>query len=331
MQRTTSLGGAWLAAGLVVLLATAGCMVRPRAVPEPPPADREIEQLNRDIALAAGQATKDYTVGAEDLLEVTLFDIEEENGEPRKIETRVSQTGYITLPLVGMVKVIGLTPIELEQKLHERYRRYIRDPQITVLVKEYRSYRVSVVGFVEKPGVFEISGQKTLLEVLAMAGGLNPEAGKTIQVTRRTPQGLHTYFIDLDRLSRQGDVRLNLPMQPGDVVNVPKAGVYYVEGSVKKPGAYKLRDDMTVTQALAAAGGPDERLARVGGMTLFRRMPNGERKAIHIDIAAIRAGKARDVKVADNDVIVVPMSGLKYVVDRFIGSVGMGLSFPVLY
>jgi len=311
-------------------LLASGCFARrqpqiPQAASEP----NEIAALNRQIAQAASSTPKrDYTIGAEDLLEITLYDIQSADGEPRVLKARVSASGNIVLPLVGQVKAAGLTTAGLEQRLREKFKRYIRDPQLTVFVKEYRSYRVSVVGYVEKPGVLRISGQKSLLEVIAMAGGLDKEAGKTVQLTRKTKSGVKTVVIDLDRLSRQGDLALNLTMAPGDVVTVPKAGVFYVVGSVKKPGAYPLLEPVTVTQALATAGGPDPKLAKTKGTKVFRRLPNGERKAIPVDLAAIRAGKAEDFMIQENDVIVVPMSQVKFVVDRFIGSIGMGLAIP---
>jgi protein involved in polysaccharide export with SLBB domain len=112
-------------------------------------------------------------------------------------------------------------------------------------------------------------------------------------------------------------------------VNVPKAGVVYVQGSVKKPGAYRLRDAMTLTQAISAAGGPDEKLANTGGTRLFRRGPNGERQEVPIDMGAIDRGRIEDTMLLENDIVVVPMSLPRYVVDRFIGGVGMGLSVPI--
>jgi polysaccharide export outer membrane protein len=291
-----------------------------------PEANPEVAGLNRDIALAAGRSkptASDYKIGPDDLLEVTLFDIEGKNGEPRAVATRVSQSGTVTLPLVGSVAVGSQTAVAAEATLKERYRRFIHDPQVTVFIKEYRSYRVSVVGYVEKPGVYEVTGQRSLLEVLAMAGGLNARAGKTLQISRGGEDKLESVVVDLDRLSREGDMRLNLAMMPGDVVNVPKAGVVYVQGSVKKPGAYRLRETMTVSQAIGAAGGPDDKLAKRDAVRLFRRSPQGERIELPVNM------EQADVQLVENDIVVVPMSMPRYVVDRFIGGVGMGLSVPL--
>ncbi len=295
----------------------------PAAQAEPNP---EVAGLNRDIARAASRGSSgasDYKIGADDLVQVTLFDIEGKDGAPRQIDTRVSQSGTVTLPLIGTVNVGGQTAVAAEATLKERYHKYIHDPQVTVFIKEYRSYRVSVVGYVEKPGVYEVSGQRSLLEVLAMAGGLNDKAGKTLQISRGGEDKLDTIVVDLDRLSREGDMRLNLAMMPGDVVNVPKAGVVYVQGSVKKPGAYKIRETMTVSQAIGEAGGPDDKLAKRNTVRLFRRSPQGERIEVPVDL------DHGDVQVVENDIVVVPMSMPRYVVDRFIGGVGMGLSVPI--
>jgi polysaccharide export outer membrane protein len=327
----SSRDGAAVAA--LLLLAAVACGTRRVVNQTPATTDTGVQALNREIALAAtgteARRPPDYRIGADDLLEVTLFDVEGRNGEPRQVDVRVAQSGVVTLPLVGQVEVGGQTAAGAEAALREHYRRYIRDPQIAVFVKEYRSYRVSVVGYVAKPGVFDVSGERTLLEVLALAGGLNERAGKTVQISRRHPDRIETLLVDLDRLAHEGDPTLNLTMMPGDVVNVPKAGVVYVQGSVKKPGAYRLRDAMTVTQAISAAGGPDEKLANAGGTRLFRRGPNGERQEVDIDMGAINSGKVEDTMLVENDILVVPMSLPRYVVDRFIGGIGMGLSVPV--
>jgi polysaccharide export outer membrane protein len=319
----------------VLLVAVVGCSAQHVAdkVELPTPAAAgEIASLNREIAVAAGRkstAPSDYHIGADDLLEVTLFDIEGKDGQPRTVSARVSQSGNVTLPLIGGMDIGGKTPVEAEAVLKERYRKFIHEPQIAVFVKEYRSYRVSVVGHVEKPGVFEVTGERTLLEVLAMAGGLNEKAGKTLQISRRGEDKLETLFVDLDRLAEEGDMQLNLTMRPGDVVNVPKAGVVYVQGSVKKPGSYRLRDAMTLTQAIGAAGGPDEKLSNSDGVRLFRKGQSGGREEVEVDMSAINQGKTQDIRLVENDIVVVPMSLTKYVVDRFIGGVGMGLSIPV--
>lgn len=293
--------------------------------------ETEIERFNQSIALMAGQsaAEGDYRIGSEDLLEVTLFDIEDKQGEPRLIPARVSNTGFVTLPYVGKVKAEGLTPLELEEALRRDFKRFIHEPQITVFVREYRSYRISVVGYVKNAGVLELRGRKTLLEALAMAGGLNAEAGRGVRITRQSGAQVQTVLIDLERLARDGDMELNLILLPGDVINVPRAGIFYVEGMVKKPGAYPLLQETTVSQALATAGGPDVALANQGGITLYRKLGDGQREAIRVDVDAIRSGKSEDFVVEEDDVIYVPVSGPKYFIDRVTGRLGLGFSVPM--
>jgi polysaccharide export outer membrane protein len=259
----------------------------------------------------------DYLIGPEDLLDVTMFDLEDEHGTPRVISARVSNTGYVALPYVGTVPAAGMTPLEFESQLRETYRQYIHDPQLTVFVREYRSFRVSVIGYVNTPGVIDLKGRKTVLEVLALAGGLTDEAGKDVRVTRSGPEGAETLLIDLDRIANEGDIALNVDLEPGDVVTVPKAGTFYVEGVVKKPGAYPLLEQMTVSQAVATAGGADETFAKKGGTMLYRKTPEGERLVIPIDLAALQRGEGEDMPILEDDVIVVPMSAPRFWVDRF--------------
>ncbi|RMF22947.1 MAG: hypothetical protein D6760_06340 [Deltaproteobacteria bacterium] len=326
----------WLSSFALVtsLVLAAGCASSRYARVTAPSQDESAQQLqafNESLALMAARSdgAGDYRIGPEDLLEVTLFDIEDATGDPRMIPTRVSNSGYVTLPYVGKIKAQGLTPLELEDTLRTAFQQFIHDPQITVFVREYRSYRVSVVGYVNQPGVLELKGRKTLLEALAMAGGVDDDAGREIRLSRQTAGQVQTILIDLDRLAREGDMSLNLALLPGDVINVPRAGTFFVEGEVNKPGAYPLIEKTTVTQALATAGGPDFKLAKLGGITLFRKQENGERVAIAVDLDAIRSGKADDFLVNEDDVILVPLSGAKYFVDRVMGRLGFGFTTPL--
>jgi polysaccharide export outer membrane protein len=283
--------------------------------------------MNQQIASAATDRTtsREYQVGPEDLLEISLHDIEDDSGEPRLITSRVSQSGQISLPLVGTIDVTGASPLQIEERLREHYRKYIHEPQITVFVKEFRSYRISVVGYVKKPGLYEVSGRKTLLEVLSLAGGLSSEAGTMVEITRSTDDGMRLDYIDLDKVLREGHLALNVPLDPGDVVNVPRAGVFYVAGSVMSPGAYPLKRQLTVSQALATAGGPNQRVARLGGTTLYRNTAAGVRQEIPIDIDGIREGRVQDPEIVENDILIVPMNNLKYVAEILVSRIGIGI------
>jgi len=224
------------------------------------------------------------------------------------------------------VLAAGFSPLELEEALRRHYLRYIHQPQITVFVREYRSFRVSVVGNVQSPGVLELRGRKTLLEALAMAGGLDKEAGRTVRLSRSSEETVQSVLIDLDQLAESGDVRLNPSLLPGDLINVPRAGIFYVEGMVQKAGAYPLLTPTTVSQALATAGGVKVDLAKSSGTTVYRKTEAGDRQAIEIDLAAIAAGKQQDLPIQPEDVVVVPVSGPKFFMERVLGLVRVGVN-----
>lgn len=315
-------------------LLVAGCVVRQPGLEAMRKADADASaqqtvRFNEDLTLLAAQAASaegEYVIGPEDLIEVTLYDIQDTSGEPRLIAARVSNSGYITLPYVGKVLAQGLGPLELEERLRRDYVRFIHDPQITVFIREYRSFRVSVVGNVKTPGVLELKGRKTLLEALAMAGGLDPEAGRSVRLSRASDDQVQSVLIDLDQLTQNGDVRLNPTLVPGDVITVPRAGIFYVEGMVNKPGAYPLLAETTVSQAIVTAGGLRTELARASGTTIYRKSPSGEREAIEVDIGAITDGKFRDLPIQAEDVVVVPISGPKFFVERVTGLVRVGVN-----
>ena len=250
-----------LASVLGTLLAV-GCAGTPQRLSTPPggPAtSSSVTQINSALASAALRfpaPNADYRIGAGDLLEITLFNVSEADAKvtPRKVEVRVNQGGKITLPLIGDVPVAGMDTSALEQLLRERFNEYLYDPQVGVHVKEYRSQRISVMGAVRNPGVFELTGPKTLIDLLTMSGGINEQAGNMIHVYRQEREGRHTYVVDLLALANNPGL-VNMPVQPGDVIDVPQAGTFFVDGSVGKPGAYPLTRSRTLTQALAMAGG----------------------------------------------------------------------------
>ena len=317
-------------------LFTAGCAVtpqRPRTLSESPVTPSVITQVNSALASAALQtpaANTNYRLGAEDLLEITLFNVPEsaETVTPRKLEVRVNQEGKITLPLVGDVPVAGLTTSALEQSLQGRFDEYFYDPQVGVHVKEYRSQQISVMGAVRNPAVFQLTGPKTLVDLLAMSGGITERAGNAIHVYRQQSEGRHTYVVDLLTLANNPGL-VNMPVQPGDVLNVPESGTFFVDGSVGRPGSYPLNRPYTLTQALAIAGGITEVLADYGNLVVFRNQNSSEPERIAVNLKDVLAGRVADPQILADDVIVVPMSTAKYILERFIGRVGLP-GFPGL-
>jgi polysaccharide export outer membrane protein len=230
--------------------------------------------------------------------------------------------------------VKGKTPGEVEQELANRYKKYIRNPQVGILITEYRQ-RASVMGAVQKPGVFELSGPKSVIDLVALAGGITEKAGNQVHVYRHDKEGKRQSFvIDLMALANPAGQHIdpksaeiiNLPVQAGDVINVPQAGMFFVDGAVGKPGSYPLGRHYTVTQALATAGGVDPELADYSAIAIYRRQGPTKVETISVDLDKIRAGGAQDVTVQPDDVVIVPMSTGKYIVKRFIGTLIGGFS-----
>jgi polysaccharide biosynthesis/export protein len=297
------------------------------------------KQLQQQLMIQAAQASvadyRDYKVGPEDLLAIGI----ETYGQGRTTspeesarEIRVNGQGQITMPLVGVVQVGGLTTQEIEQRLKELYgANYLRNPQITVKVKEFHHQQVAVTGAVTKPGSYEIIGPRSLLEVLAMAGGIandpnRAQAADVVHLIRRqkggeeartAPAGSNQSFsphtkttvINLRRLLSGEATDLNVSVQAGDVVHVPFAGNAYVLGGVMKPGSVAVKQNLTVSQAVAMAGGVDP-LKGTYKIILMRFDKQGRPVTIETNLLNIVDRKDPDLPVKDNDVIMVK-GGLK--------------------
>jgi len=294
----------------------------------------EINQALVTLAAQTSASSTSYQIGPEDLLQITLFNIPESEGRvtPRLVTVRVNQNGSVMLPLLGEITVKGLTISALERVLRERYDRFIHNPQIGILVTEFRQ-RVSVIGAVQRPGMVELTGPKTLIDVLALAGGLTEKASSQVQVYRNTTEGRQNYVIDLlflsnsSRLTNAEQTELvSMPMQVGDIVNVPQAGTVFIDGAVKNPGSYSIPRRYSLTQALVLAGGVEYDLADYSGATIFRRRNQGEVQSIPANLNEIQAGNAPDPQIEPDDVIVVPVSPAKFFVKRFVGTIISGFS-----
>jgi len=248
----------------------------------------------------------DYKIGAKDLLEISVFGLDDMNKT-----VRVSEDGKITLPLLGEVEVESLTKTELEKKLsHLLERKYLQNPQVTVFIKEHQSKRVSVLGAVGKPGPYELLGRQTLLQLISEAGGLTEDAGDDIIVIRQFQDGTNTSLkISIDDLFLKGDARLNIPLEPNDIVNIPaeKIVLIYVFGQVRKSGALEVKKSNipTLLQAIAQAGGFSERASKA--RVLIKRInKDGKEKQIKVNVKNIIKGKKKDIQLLENDVVYVP-------------------------
>lgn len=192
---------------------------------------------------------QDYRIGAGDLVKISVF------GSPElTTETRVSQSGSLTVPLIGPVPVAGLSTAEVESLLSRRFieGKFLRQPQVSVLVTEYESQKIAVLGHVVKPGQYPLRASSTVIDVLAEAGGVLAQTAGDQAVLTRTDGS--TRNVDLDKLFR-GDPAQNAPVKGGDRIYVPRADQFYVYGQVQRPGVYRLERNMTVSRAISAGGG----------------------------------------------------------------------------
>ena len=248
-------------------------------------------------------------VGPDDLLAVSVY------GSPELTRTvRVSQDGFIRLPMLReRIAAKGLMPAELEQSIALALEKgeLIVDPYVTVTVAEYHSRPVSVVGAVRSPVTFQALGTVTLLDALARAGGLGPDAGSEILLSRHSTaeDGLTTTLvqrISVRVLIDAADPEVNVKLSGGEEIRVPEAGKIFVLGNVHKPGAVVARDgaDATVLKALAVAEG----LTPYAGKQAFiyRREASGAKNEIPIALRQIMNRKSPDVPLMADDILYIP-------------------------
>lgn len=292
-----------LLAAIPASLATLACTV---AFAQTAPARLPAASLASPPAEYVG----DYVIGAHDLLEITVFDMEELNSEKR-----VTEEGTITLPLLGELHVGGLSPHQAEQAIAQelRDRKLVKNPQVGVFVKEYVSRRVYVQGAVTKPGPYPLLGQRTLLDMIGEAGGIDLRAGRKIYIIRGLdPEGTEGRIeIDVDGLIYTGDPLLNVILRPGDVVMVPyeKRIRIYVTGAVRNPNAHEFSADerVTILQAITMAGGTTDR-ANESKVKVLRKLPDGSEQQINVNLRRIMKGREPDLELQANDIVIVEES-----------------------
>jgi polysaccharide export outer membrane protein len=281
---------------------------------------------NVQAAGCNSQVRSTYLLGPDDELQISGPEMEDSANK----QVRVDGEGDIQVPLVGRVHVAGLTVQQAEQELNKRLGKYIRNPQAALDVKELRSQPASVLGAVNTPGVHQVSGHKTLLEMISMAGGTRPDAGYRIQITRQIewgciplrgattdPSGKFSIAtVSLQDIIEAKRPEENIQILPHDVVSVPKAELIYVTGAVKKSGGFILGEHQTISviQALALAEGvgpsPDTRHARIV------RTVADQRTEIPVDLKSLLQGKGQDVTMQGGDILFVPDSTGKRVALR---------------
>jgi polysaccharide export outer membrane protein len=267
-------------------------------------------------------------LGPQDQITVRVRDVEEFSDKPFRIAT----DGTVNLPIVGRLQAAGLTLEQLEADLAERLKVHVKQPEVAVSVAEYHSQPVSVIGSVNNPGVHQLQGSKTLVELLSMAGGLRPDAGHCVKIIRRLENGpiplpgatddpsgqFSVAQLNLKTIMEAKNPEQNILIQPKDIISVPRAELVYVIGEVKKPGGFVLNDDqtMSVLKALSLAEGFG-RTAASQSAKIVRNTPGAlERSEIPVDLKKILAGKATDVALQPDDILFIPNSTAKNILIR---------------
>jgi len=323
------------------------------------------QQTNEKIQQLAAldqSRPQDIPLGAGDLLHIDVFDVPELSRD-----VRVSDSGDITYPLIpGRIPVAGETAFQLEEKLEQLLveNGLVQHPQVSVFVREQNSQPISIVGAVARPMVYQAIHPTSLLELLAAAGGISDDAGSVVIVTRpvradgakaeaggeanssaqfeaasqtTTPapfKDQQTITIHLQDLLESGNPVYNIPVNGGDVVSVPRAGVVYVMGlGVAQPGGYVLQghgEQITVLKALALAHGLTP-FAKANNAVIMRSNPaTGRKDEIPVHLKQIENRKSEDVPMQSNDILYVPDStGKKMLAKGTEAALGIGTSAAV--
>ena len=271
-------------------------------------------------ANCGSQVRSTYLLGPDDQLEISGPELSELANKP----VRIDGDGDIQAPLVGRVHVSGLTVQQTEQELNKLLRTYIRDPQVVVSVAEVRSQPVSILGAVNTPGVHQVRGRKTLLEMLALAGGIRSDAGYSVRITRQLEWGciplpkteldasgrFSVAELNLKKIMEAKNPEENIQIFPHDVISVPKAEMVYVIGEVKRSGGFVLGEhqSISVLQALSLAEGLNGTADARHAMILRLKRDADQREELAVDVKDVLNGKKSDIALRGDDILFIPGS-----------------------
>ena len=336
-----------LPVGRVAVVALAVCGALPGAARAQQPSPASPPAAESLVRATAPDTDQNYRIGPGDVLEIRVF-----NQAQLSRDVRVTNKGRIRMLFIGEIEAACLTEGELSEVITGKYKKYMQDPQVDVIVKDYKSQPVAVIGSVTTPGRYQLQRRVRLLELLTFAGGPNAAAGGTVHIIRG---GVKNFCA----LSEGGEASLargqsaepaaageepgrpmllsfklrevlagsgsaNVDIDPGDIISVPEAEQVFVTGGVVRPGPLPLHQKVTLLQAISMAGGFGQDAAR-NRVRLIRQESGGEvRNEMVFNVDDIEKRRAEDVLLQPNDVIEVPSSTAKVVARGLLG-VGVGL------
>jgi polysaccharide biosynthesis/export protein len=291
-----------------------------------------------DAAASRGALDERYRIGPNDLLDIKVTN----RTVLSRDNVRVDASGVIRMPLIESdIRAACLTEAELAAEIAKLYTKYLRNPQVDVFVKEYQSQPAMVIGAVNSPGQFKLQRRVRLLELLALAGGPDDKAGRHVHVIHSESTSpcnadqadgedaktvLESYPLTE---TLRGAAAANPYIRPGDVVTIPDAEQVYVVGSVVRPMTIPLKAPVTVSEAIAMAGGVQPG-SKVGKIVVVRQHSGSATKVeIPVDLAAINKRRAEDLALLPNDIVNVPAPGRSIIRDIVGGLVPSLARMPV--
>jgi polysaccharide export outer membrane protein len=368
-RRAASLAALALAVAAVCASSINAQQRRGEPQPEQPAIQSSASEMGNAKILNA--AEKDYRISAGDVIQIQVEDAPELSHN-----YRVSSSGHIEMPVLGMVEAQRRTTFELARQITKglQEEEYLNTPNVLVTIKQYNSQTFLVQGSVRSPGVFQTEGRPSLLTMIALAGGLTVDHGSTVFILRpnklhpnktkqpapladtqmssiqdqtpdpdqstQTPEGGSAsapaedpdYELIKVNLSALYKGQFDQRVEPGDIINIPRADVFYVTGEVKSPGSFTLKEGTTLRQAVSLAQGLTFN-AKASRGVIFREDPAlGSRQEIKVDIRDIINGKEDDIPLQANDVVIIPNSKTKSIGGMLLMALGVNSArLPVRY
>ena len=285
----------------------------------PPPAQTQPQAAGQPVPDPL-RATSTYVLGPNDQILIRSINVEEINDKP----FRIDEDGQINLPLIGKIRAGGQSVQEFEADLIARLKVYVLNPQVTITIVQFRTEPVFFVGAFARPGIYPLLGRRTLVEMLASIGGLQPNASRRIRLTRRRESGpiplpnaiesedgkVSVVEISMGSLSENVNPAEDIVLAPYDIIKVERAEMIYINGEVGRIGTFELgeRESISVLQALTMAGGLGKEAAPEKARILRPVLNTSRRAEIPLDVKKILAGEASDFPLLPNDLLYIPRS-----------------------
>lgn len=265
-------------------------------------------------------------IGSGDQIDMTVFNVPEMTQRQR-----VDDSGNYPVPLIGMVHLAGLSMDKAQSLIASKLEegKYVRGASVSLFISDFATQGVSVMGEVNKPGVYPVWGDRHLIDLIAEAGGVTPRAGKFASITHRDNSGGSITY-DFTKGDIEGFTS-NPMVAAGDIIKVAKTGIVYVLGEVGRPGGFPLdnTESLSLIQALALAQGTT-RTAKLGSARLIRKAPNG-RTEIAVNLKKVFNGHNADLPLKDDDIIYVPNSVVKTIADRTLPQIVAATTTAAVY